>query len=64
MPFVEDNLRLARQLMGDDFWTYGVAGNAKVLEAFCEMHFSQGLSPRKLAVDELFHPATYESYKL
>jgi 4,5-dihydroxyphthalate decarboxylase len=50
--------------MGDDFWTYGVAGNAKVLEAFCEMHFDQGLSPRKLAVDELFHPATYEAYKL
>ncbi len=50
--------------MGDDFWTYGVAGNAKVLETFCEMHFSQGLSPRKLVVDELFHPATYEAYKL
>lgn len=64
MPFVEDNLRLAKQLMGDDFWSYGVAENVDVIEAFCEMHFNQGLSSRKLAVDELFHPATYEAYKL
>jgi len=64
MPFVEDNLRLAKQLMGDDFWSYGVAKNVDVLEAFCEMHFNQGLSPRRLAVNELFHPATYEAYKL
>ena len=64
MPFVEDNLRFARQLMGDDFWSYGVAENVDVIEAFCEMHFNQGLSSRKLAVDELFHPATYEAYKL
>ena len=64
MPFVEDNLQMVKQLMGDDFWTYGVAGNVKVLEAFCEMHHSQGLSLRKLAVDELFHPATYEAYSL
>ena len=64
MPFVEDNLRLAKQLMGDDFWSYGVAKNVDVLEAFCEMHFNQGLSPRRLAVAELFHPDPYEEYKL
>ena len=64
MPFVEDNLQMIRKLMGDDFWSYGVAGNVKVLTAFCEMHYEQGLSPRKLAIDELFHPATYETYSL
>lgn len=64
MPFVEDNLRLARQLMGDDYWSYGVAKNAAVLEAFCDMHYRQGLSSRRLQVDELFHPATFESYSL
>ena len=64
MPFVEDNLKMVKQWMGNDFWSYGVARNVEVLEAFCEMHFRQGLSPRKLVVDELFHPATYESYSL
>lgn len=64
MPFVEDNLNMARELMGDDFWSYGVQKNVQVLEAFCDMHFEQGLSPRKLSVDELFHPSAYESYSL
>ena len=64
MPFVEDNLRVVRGLMGDDYWSYGVADNARVLDTFCEIHFRQGLSPRRLKVEELFHPATFESYSL
>lgn len=64
MPFVEDNLRRARQLMGADIWSYGVAPNRKVLETFLGYHFDQGLSPRKVEVAELFHPASMESYSL
>ena len=64
MPFVEDNLDRVRRLMGADYWPYGVAANAHVLEAFCEMHHAQGLSSRRVTVDELFHPATYEAYSL
>ena len=64
MPFVEDNLGAVKSLMGDDYWPYGVADNAHVLDAFCDMHFRQGLSPRRLSVDELFHPSTYEAYSL
>lgn len=64
MPFVEDNLARARHLMGQDFWSYGVKGNETTLDAFLDHHYRQGLSPRRLSVDELFHPATYESYSL
>lgn len=64
MPFVEDTLAVVRQLMGDDYWSYGIANNAHVLEAFCDMHYRQGLSPRRLEVAELFHPSTLESYSL
>ena len=64
MPFVEDNLDHVRRLMGADYWAYGVAANARTLDAFCEMHHRQGLSARRLAVEELFHPATYEAYSL
>jgi 4,5-dihydroxyphthalate decarboxylase len=64
MPFVEDNLRRARRLMGPDVWTYGAAANRKVLETFLGYHFDQGLSPRRVDVDELFHPATLEAYSL
>jgi 4,5-dihydroxyphthalate decarboxylase len=64
MPFVEDNLRRASTLIGSDIWTYGVAGNRETLETFLDYHFRQGLSPRKVEVDELFHPATLEAYSL
>ena len=64
MPFVEDQLLAARRLMGDDFWSYGVNGNEKVLDTFLEHHHTQGLSTRRVSVDELFHPGSLESFSL
>jgi len=64
MPFVEDNLAAVRRLMGADYWPYGIADNVRVLEAFCEMHYRQGLSPERLTIEQMFHPATFEAYSL
>ncbi|APX91021.1 4,5-dihydroxyphthalate decarboxylase [Brevirhabdus pacifica] len=64
MPFVEDGLGMAQRLMGSDPWSYGYAGNAHVLDRFLDYHHAQGLSPRRVAVEELFHPSTIESYSL
>lgn len=64
MPFVEDSLNRAQALMGPDPWTYGVASNAHVLDRFLDYHHAQGLSPRRVQLDELFHPATQEAYSL
>ena len=64
MPFVEDQLLAARELMGDEFWSYGVTGNEKVLETFLSHHHSQGLSSRLVTLKELFHPGSVESYSL
>jgi len=64
LPFIEEQLAAARSLMGMDFWSYGVGPNRNVLDTFARYHHAQGLSPRILAADELFHPGTLESYKL
>jgi 4,5-dihydroxyphthalate decarboxylase len=64
LPFVEEQLKAARDLMGPDFWSYGVEPARKTLETFVQAHHAQGLSPRLMTVGELFHPATYESYKI
>jgi 4,5-dihydroxyphthalate decarboxylase len=64
LPFVEEQLRTARRLMGHDFWPYGVAPNRKTLETFLRSHHAQGLSPRLVAVEELFHPGTFETHKI
>src|SRR6266700_2154834 len=64
LPFVEETLKSVRELMGRDFWSYGVEPNRKTLEFFLRHHHSQGLSPRLMKVDEMFHPSVYETFKL
>jgi hypothetical protein len=64
LPFVEEQLRAARALMGPDFWSYGVAPNRHVLDNFLQHHHAQGLSKRRLEVEELFHPSTLETHKI
>jgi 4,5-dihydroxyphthalate decarboxylase len=64
LPFVEEQLKAARELMGHDFWSYGLAPNRKVLETFLRHHHAQGLSARQVAPEELFHPSTHESFTI
>ncbi|CAN7606828.1 ABC transporter substrate-binding protein [Bosea sp. LjRoot237] len=64
LPFVEEQLQAARSLMGQDFWSYGVGPNRHALEAFLQAHHSQGLSSRRLSVEELFHSSTLEAFKI
>jgi 4,5-dihydroxyphthalate decarboxylase len=64
LPFVEEQLRAAREFMGRDFWSYGLAPNRKVLESFLRHHHAQGLSSRLVAPEELFHPSTHESFAI
>jgi len=64
LPFVEEQLKATRELMGEDFWPYGVEANRKTLESFMHHHHAQGISPRRVNVEELFHPATLETFKI
>lgn len=64
LPFVEEQLKAAREALGEDYWSYGVPAARKTLETFVRHHHAQGLSRRLVAVEELFHPATYETYSI
>jgi 4,5-dihydroxyphthalate decarboxylase len=65
LPFVEENLRRARELMGEDFWSYGLDDpNRKTLAAFLAAHHGQSLSKRLLQPEELFHPSSLEVHKI
>ncbi len=64
LPFVEEQLKAARESLGEDFWSYGVARNRDTIDTFLRHHHAQGLSSRRLSVDEVFHPATYETYAI
>ncbi len=64
LPFVEEQLKAARETLGEDFWSYGVAPNRVTIDTFLRHHHAQGLSCRRLQLDEVFHPATYETYAI
>lgn len=65
LPFVEEQLTAARSLMGTDFWSYGLdADNRNVLATFLRHHHAQGLSRRRVDVEELFHPAALETFRI
>ena len=64
LPFVEERLKEARDLMGEDHWSYGIQQNHHVLEHFFRQHHEQGLSPRLVTPEDIFHPGTFERYSL
>jgi 4,5-dihydroxyphthalate decarboxylase len=64
LPFVEEQLRATRALMGQDFWSYGFEPSRHVLARFLERPHAEGLSQRLLRPEELFHPGALETHKI
>ena len=52
LPWID--LDAVRELMGDDYWPYGIDANRGELAAAAGWSFEEGLSPRLLAPEELF----------
>jgi 4,5-dihydroxyphthalate decarboxylase len=53
-----------KTVMGEDFWSYGVEKNRHVIETLTRYSYEQGLSVRKLSIDEIFVPSTYDLSKI
>ena len=64
LPFLEEQVRAVQALMGRDYWPYGLEGNRATLQTFLDHHHRQGLSPRRLAPEELFHSSVAESFRI
>ena len=64
LPWANAHVEETRREMGDDFWPYGFEANRHVLTTFLRYHHEQGLSRRRLEPEELFAPATLESFRI
>jgi 4,5-dihydroxyphthalate decarboxylase len=64
LPWPEAAVQDAIELMGEDFWRYGVAENARDIATLARYSFEQGLAARKLSAEELFHPSVFEISKV
>lgn len=58
IAMVEDTIAT----MGPNWWQYGVEANRHVIETFTRYHHEQGLSSRRLTVEEMFAPETFSSF--
>jgi 4,5-dihydroxyphthalate decarboxylase len=58
LPWID--LDAVRGLMGEDYWPYGVAANRAELASAIRWSVEEGLSPRPLDPDDLFHPDVRE----
>ena len=63
LPWLVDHIDKTTELMGADFWPYGLEANRHVLETFLRYSHEQGLSKRLLTPDEIFAPESLDSYK-
>jgi 4,5-dihydroxyphthalate decarboxylase len=64
LPWLEAETHETSAIMGEDFWKYGIAENLPEIDALTQYVHEQGLADRKVAVEELFHPSTFEIAKV
>jgi 4,5-dihydroxyphthalate decarboxylase len=62
LPWLIPGLEEARSLLGEDYWSYGLQANERVLSTFLGYHHDQGLSRRRYEPAELFAPEATEAF--
>ena len=58
LPWFAQELDETRALMGDNYYSYGIAPNRNTLETLFRYSHQQGLSSRTLTIEELFDPVS------
>ncbi len=58
LPWAAEEFESTRDLMGTNYWKYGVEANRKELESIMRYVFEQGLVKRQIGFEELFDPST------
>jgi 4,5-dihydroxyphthalate decarboxylase len=64
LPWMWPSLERARSVMGKDIWAYGIEDSRPTLDKFVEYMDAQGLTKRRMTVEELFAPSTQDEFKI
>jgi 4,5-dihydroxyphthalate decarboxylase len=59
-PLIEEEKRV----IGEDWYPYGIAANRETIEALLQYTHEQGLTDRRVKLDELFAPAAMRDIPL
>jgi 4,5-dihydroxyphthalate decarboxylase len=58
LPWLTQEFDKTRELMGENFWQYGIEANRKELESIMRYVHDQGLVKQKVSFEDLFDPTT------
>jgi 4,5-dihydroxyphthalate decarboxylase len=61
LPWVTQEYEQTRNLMGEDYWPYGISQNAKELDLLTRYVHEQGLTSKRVDVRSMFHPSTLDT---
>jgi 4,5-dihydroxyphthalate decarboxylase len=64
LPWLTAEFDATREVMGNDFWSYGVEPNRKTLELMARYSYEQGLAVRPISVEEMFAPSTLHEIRV
>jgi 4,5-dihydroxyphthalate decarboxylase len=61
LPWLSKLIGDNRDLLGEDWWPYGVAANRAALDAVLRYHHEQGLTRRRFAIEDVFAPGLLDT---
>jgi 4,5-dihydroxyphthalate decarboxylase len=61
LPWINAEVEYTQNLLGEDWWPYGLDKNRETLETFLRYHHEQGLSDKLMSIEELFAPETLDA---
>ncbi len=56
IPWLNELVDTDREVLGQDWWPYGIGANRKALDAILRYHFEQGITNRLFTCEEIFVP--------
>jgi len=60
LPWAKDEYESTVEIMGDNYWEYGIEANRKELEAIMRYVYDQGLVKEQITFEEMFASSTLE----
>lgn len=64
LPFMVEHTYQAMDMMGEDFWPYGLEPNRKTLETFVRYMHEQAMISKPMPVETLFAPSTQRTFRI
>jgi 4,5-dihydroxyphthalate decarboxylase len=62
LPWLLSEVENTKQLMGNDYWPYGVEKNRITIDAAINYSYEQGMISRRLEIEELFAKTTLDEF--